>query len=226
MCYSDIVNKIELIAPENEINEILNKYANYEPRELWKFGNDVLYTNEENVEGFLNTKTNLFAYNKGGDVLEEIPEGFQQSFREGFWTFPTFDLIVPSPWELREPVEDEDDFDFDSPYCQWCLANWGTFQDAYEYETLSHNEFLFTSDYCVPALIEKISLQSPNVRIIYEYTSEKVGYGCGRYIFQNGEQQNTIFKDGSLEAKSMTYKIIPEYFSGFLSFNGKMKLKI
>jgi hypothetical protein len=106
----------------------------------------------------------------------------------------------------------------------WCVENWGTKWNAYSCQKVSDTIYTFETAWAgVPNLIEKMSQQFPNVKILYKYSDEDTGSNCGIGEYQNGEVFFNQLENGSDEAYELAFELRPEYKENFKKVDGVYK---
>ena len=101
----------------------------------------------------------------------------------------------------------------------WAYDNWGTKWNSYDCSQLNENTWEFsTAWYNVNKLIKQMADQFPDVKIVYEYADEDIGYNCGVYNFFNNVIDENVL-NGSKEAYELAFKLHPNYIENY-EFNG------
>ena len=108
----------------------------------------------------------------------------------------------------------------------WSRANWGTKWNSSDCDKVDENTFDFITAWNgVPELIEKISIEFPEIEFIYEFSDEDTGCNCGRGIFLHG---NTSFhqpENCSKEAYDLAFKLRPDNAKYYTLVDGNYKYK-
>jgi hypothetical protein len=73
----------------------------------------------------------------------------------------------------------------------------------------------------VPDFMVKMSLQFPDVKIVYKYSDEDTGNNCGIGEFHNNEILFQTLKNGSDEAYELAFELRPNLKECFKRINGK-----
>lgn len=93
---------------------------------------------------------------------------------------------------------------------EWSIENWGTKWNSSNTYFLDENgTFQFDSAWS-PAIpvIEVLSRMHPELRIIYCFSEEQMGYHSGKIVFDNGEKEGEIiFPQFSKEAYEMSFEL-------------------
>lgn len=103
----------------------------------------------------------------------------------------------------------------------WSIENWGTKWNASDCES-ENKSFEFTTAWSgVPDLIEKMHLEFPTVKILYEFSDEDTGCNCGIGIFENGTSNFRKLENSSIEAYELAFKLRPESKEYYALVDGK-----
>ena len=103
----------------------------------------------------------------------------------------------------------------------WSIENWGTKWNASDCES-ENNYFEFTTAWSgVPELIEKMHLELPRVKILYEFSDEDTGCNCGIGIFENGTSNFRKLENSSIEAYELAFKLRPDSKEYYALVDGK-----
>lgn len=93
----------------------------------------------------------------------------------------------------------------------WSIENWGTKWNSSECEKVGENEYDFTTAWSgVPDLIEKMSIEFPEVKIYYKYSDEDTGCNCGIGEYKSGEIYFRELENSSKEAYEMAFELRPD----------------
>lgn len=206
---SDTRNRIELIGSEEDLKGLLERYSRWGSDVIKERDRKFCYLNQTGERGFYDPITHHFEF--GGRVFDAIPDGFYIELVKKYNNFPDFSKIIPPPYRYADLIYGMAEDNICIFWIQWCYDNWGTYQNAFGCKALSENVFLFDSYSCVSNLIERISLECPNVTILYELASLDIGFECAKYTFQNGELEKTILEADSKDGDEMIYKLYPEF---------------
>lgn len=108
----------------------------------------------------------------------------------------------------------------------WRIENWGTKWGGYSYEKVNENTFKFNTAWSgVPDMIEKMSLQFPDVTIEYKWADEDTGYNCGKAVYHNGEVSFEQPEGGSFEAYELAFELNPDSKEYYILVDGNYKYK-
>ncbi|MNL31048.1 hypothetical protein D3C87_1528170 [compost metagenome] len=103
----------------------------------------------------------------------------------------------------------------------WSCKNWGTKWNSYECNKISKNVYEFDTAWSgVYDLINKMSVQFPDVKIEYEYSDEDTGSNCGYATFINGKGEFIRLKSQSKEAYDLAFKLRPDNLQNFELIGG------
>ena len=104
----------------------------------------------------------------------------------------------------------------------WSVENWGTKWNSSECEKISDTVFDFVTAWSgVPQLIEKMSLEFPDVKISYEYSDEDTGANCGVGTYLNGEVEFKRLESQSTEAYELAFKLRSDRKEDYQLVDGK-----
>ena len=82
---------------------------------------------------------------------------------------------------------------------EWNICNWGTKWDCCDVSVLDTETSItleFTTAWGMPApVFRKLSEQHPSISIEVKYADEDLGYNCGIYTFENGEEYGESLED-------------------------------
>lgn len=94
----------------------------------------------------------------------------------------------------------------------WSVENWGTKWNSSECEKLSDAIYVFqTASSGVPKLIEKMSAEFPEIKILYKYADEDSGSNTGILTIQNGETIECITPESqSKEGYDIYFELHPD----------------
>lgn len=255
-----IKNRLEIIGSVTEVNSLVSRFSTFfERTPSLAHGGDLIYKNSTGDYGWLNPQTNKFQ-RRDQELVDGVPDGFEQDFEEEWTRFPDFDKIKHMPESLhvesgslgdmahellfgtkekrffplshtenqkrfREMSESRqrEAVDLAIKYQQnlekyghktwydWCVENWGTKWNSSECEKTGENIYDFTTAWSgVPELIELMSKECPEVKIIYKYSDEDTGCNCGIGEYQNGEIYFRELVNSSKEAYDMAFELRPD----------------
>lgn len=103
----------------------------------------------------------------------------------------------------------------------WSIEKWGTKWNSSDCES-EGNSFEFTTAWSgVADLIEKMHIELPTVKIIYEFSDEDTGCNCGIAIFENGTTNFKRLEDSSIEAYELAFKLRPDSKEYYALVDGK-----
>ncbi len=103
----------------------------------------------------------------------------------------------------------------------WSVENWGTKWNSSDCGE-EDGFFEFTTAWSgVPNLIEKMHLEFPTVKILYEFSDEDTGCNCGVGIFENGIAEFKKLKNLSVEAYELAFKLKPYLKEHYALIDGK-----
>ena len=103
----------------------------------------------------------------------------------------------------------------------WSIENWGTKWNASECESDGNSFYFVTAWSGVPELIEKMHLEIPSVKVLYEFSDEDTGCNCGIGIFENGTSNFRKLENSSVEAYELAFKLRPDYKEDYKLIDGK-----
>lgn len=91
-----IKNKLEVKGSKESIENLFTRFKKYYPAKPHKsWGGDLTYKKGDAI-GWLNEGTNKFNI-RGGEILDGVPDGWEQYYNKEFTRFPDFETIVPMP---------------------------------------------------------------------------------------------------------------------------------
>lgn len=121
-----------------------------------------------------------------------------------------FNKLIPMPAELEGdvaplPISDKlkaelrKKYGFDNWY-DWRLEHWDTKWNAYFLDEdrveSDSNKVVFYTAWSMPMKVAlALSLRFPDVKIIWKYADEDIGYNCGEIVFQGGGIVQETFGD-------------------------------
>lgn len=121
------------------------------------------------------------------------------------WTNIDFNKICPMPDALKEDVIPNVVKE------NWCLANWGVRENAFDTQIPEENKadvFFDTANGTVEGLIKELSATHPECTFEYEYADTEAGSFAGKCKFVNGQ---SIFQEqypaGSKEGYEMYFNL-------------------
>ena len=88
----------------------------------------------------------------------------------------------------------------------WCYANWGTKWNAYGYDgyepaSMPDDCIWFQTAWAEPKpVIEALARRYPDITIEHEWANEDLGEGCGRRIYENGDEIEEYYPKGEVES--------------------------
>lgn len=93
----------------------------------------------------------------------------------------------------------------------WCVQNWGTKWNASDCEKTDTNTYEFITAWSgVASLIQQMSVDFPEVKIHYEYSSEDTGNCCGVGTFYNNSDDFRELQNQSKEAYEVAFMFDPQ----------------
>lgn len=94
----------------------------------------------------------------------------------------------------------------------WNMANWRTKWNTYACETINEFTFSFETAWVgIPKMIQKLSVNCPDVVIDYSCSSEHFGHECVHFVFKNGGIiSGGVCEDNSDEALELARMFHPE----------------
>lgn len=96
-------------------------------------------------------------------------------------------------------------------YYDWSIKHWGTKWNCYECKGVSESVFEFeTAGHGVPNLIKIMSEKFPDVKFIYEWSSNHIGRNCGYVTYLNGNGDINTLENHSREAYELAFKLHPD----------------
>lgn len=223
---SDIENRIELIGSENDVKEMFERYSTFHKAKPLKHGENWVYVNENGQYGGLNENTNLFSTDNEKQ-LEIIPEGFKQEFKKEYWEFPDFNKVLPVPNDILKSVDSKNSLDyFESPIRKWLKENWGS-RTSVDYSFKESETVYWFTTYVdsAPGIIEKMSLEFPDVTIIYESINVFDGFEGDKHIFRNGFLCYQDYGFYSKEGYELACKIYPVMREKYVWKDGRYQHK-
>jgi hypothetical protein len=219
---NEIVNRLEFVGSVSDVEKIFKKYSTTIPARLCKIEDNVVYEKGEEV-GFFNTKTNVF-WQRNKDELNEIPDGFTPQMLEEVYVPFDFDKIIPTPVELQS---DNDHYGItineSAEVGEWQCENWGVTSQPYYFEKISNTAIQFSTNWGpVPNIIRTISMDFPDVFIIYEAIDSDSDDLYAKSIYKNGEVIVEIeYVSGAQEAIELRLKLVPYQNKYFKLVDGK-----
>lgn len=103
----------------------------------------------------------------------------------------------------------------------WAIENWGTKWNAFECESEGNSFDFVTAWSGVPELIEKMHLEIPRVKILYEFSDENTGCNCGIGTYENGTSNFRKLENSSIEAYELAFKLRPDNKEYYALVGGK-----
>ena len=88
----------------------------------------------------------------------------------------------------------------------WCYANWGTKWNAYGYDgyepaSMPDDCIWFQTAWAEPKpVIEALARRYPDITIEHEWANEDLGEGCGRRVYENGDEIEEYYPKGEVES--------------------------
>lgn len=92
----------------------------------------------------------------------------------------------------------------------WCVNNWGTKWNAYDFMQIDSNSISFQTAWSTPEnIIRALSQKYPSLQFEVKFADENFGYNVGEYTYENGEIiKENIPPEGSIEANKMAEEIL------------------
>lgn len=96
---------------------------------------------------------------------------------------------------------------------EWCIREWGTKWNAYEYETWGFSMSVHKLGFCtawspVPNIVQLLSEKFPEVGMKYSWCDEDIGHNVGVLWFLGGQVENLFLPvDGSKDAFELSASI-------------------
>jgi len=226
-----VKNRIEISGSPSQVDELIERFGTKVEAHLSTAHDaSIICKTKDDKVGWFDLKTGVFA-RRGQDDVMGIPEGYEMEINSAFIHFPDFRKIVPHPENIfldslgakeREMCKREGR----PNWYNWQIANWGTKWNSYSCEREGYNVFWFETAWSgVPALIEKMSLEFPDIEIAYEYSSEDTGYNCGVLKLKNGIQDKYVPDGGSKEAYDIAFRLRPSCREWYELVNGAYECK-
>lgn len=99
----------------------------------------------------------------------------------------------------------------------WSYEHWGTKWNSSSCEKLSDNVYVFTTAWSgVPTLMEKMSAEFPEIKILYKYADEDSGSNTGSLVIQNGETlEFTKPESQSKEGYELYFELHPDSVNNY-----------
>lgn len=132
-------------------------------------------TNHLQIKGDKSIEVLLSLLTKTTEYIQDEPEEWR-----GF----DFNKIRPLPDALKE------DFIPNVVKENWCLANWGVRENAFDTQIPDENKaevFFDTANGTVEGLIRELSAVHPDCTFEYEYADTEAGSFAGKYKFVNSQ---------------------------------------
>lgn len=222
-----VKNRIELIGDRKVIKELIEKFSTHYPAEIRKteshMGEMQLYIceNKDGNFGWFNPTTAEFTRRNQEPVIG-LPYGFEIEIEKARDHFPDFNKVIPQPenifnGSLGQAEEDMCRREGRPTWYRWNIDNWGTKWNSYSNKKEDDNIFTFETAWCsVPEIIRQMSLQFPEIEIVYEYADEDTGANTGVYLFKNGLVSENIHENQSKEAYELAFKLRPDYQENYV----------
>lgn len=211
-----IKNKIELIGSLEDIDLMIKKFSTYHAAIINKTHDDQEYICMNRTEQlsvcWFNPKTGK-SKDRGSMDQYGIPEGFEIEIKDSFIMFPDFAKVIPPP-DCPEYRDEPSQYAVkNSPnwWYTWNIENWGSKWGGYCYERPSIATFVFETAWApCPIIIESMSEQFPNVKIVYKWADEDTGHNCGESIYRGGLISECKPKGNSKEAYEIAFELRPD----------------
>lgn len=228
-----VKNILKFEGTVEKISKLIEKYKTVIPAQLSYTYDEakIICENDEGDFGWYNPSTGEFEFSNN-ETVKGLPDGYKFKIKETFFHFPDFEKIIAPPanifrGNLGEKERKECEEKGIPNWYDWNYENWGTKWNSYSCERISLDTYSFETAWSgVPKLIKRISLQFPDVKIIYKYADEDFSYNTGEYHFLNGEQIYSYHPEGgSNEAFALALEIRPEYQDDIEFVDGKYQWK-
>ena len=217
-----VKSRLTINASKEELKAIIAKFGNEVPARLNRAYDDTIickHKTEEHNWGYFDEKTGKFTSGRNENKVERIgiPEEYEMEIEPAYLHFPDFNKVIPQPenifnGDLGQAEEEMCRREGRPTWYEWNRENWGTKWNSYSLNREDDNVFTFETAWsAVPGIIEKMSLEFPNVEFLYDYADEDTGYNCGMYRFKNGLQNKNIPVGGSKEAYDLAFLLRPNY---------------
>lgn len=210
-------NRLEIIGSKDQVEQLFRAFnTHHEAKPHKSFNGKIIYLHKNGSVGWLDEQTNEFSRRNEPTVVG-VPDGYEIDIESAFDHFPDFEKVIPQPknifnGDLSSEKEDECRKQGIPTWYDWNQANWGTKWNCYNVKSENETTFFFDTAWSsVPVIIETISLQFPDVEIIYEYADEDTGYNCGRLKFKNGLIEEDVKTGGTKDAYELAFKLRPDY---------------
>lgn len=129
---------------------------------------------------------------------EKALEGLKQLMKTDDGPFD-FNVLFPYPPELaaaddahnkaemaKVPWNDRPADGYNHGGYEWCIANWGTKWNSYDFGE-DYDSITFNTAWATPTpIFAEISKRFPTLQLVVEYADEDEGRNCGIAVFSNG----------------------------------------
>lgn len=225
-----IKNKLELLGSLEDIDSMIKQFGTEIKSSITKTheGELVICKSKKESYGYcwLDLRTG-YVHNRENLGQIGMPDEYEIEINEGFLCFPDFEKIIPPPRHdpaYNDLPTQEIAKHSSNWWRNWNIENWGTKWSGYSYERPAINIFTFETAWSgVPKLIEKMSVEHPNVTIKYTWADEDTGSNCGKITYHNGILLVSQPKSGSKEAYDIAFELRPDYAQGYELVNGNYK---
>ncbi len=140
---------------------------------------------------------------EGLDLLN-VPEESEKAFLDLRTDVDHFD------WELgKKAFQNELKYGTSSWY-EWCVANWGTKWNAYDFEKIEDekNTIKFSTAWSAPhPVIAKLAELYPDIEIEHEWADEDIGFNCGKYIYRSGGRVEEYFPESRVDCVNFALRV-------------------
>ena len=135
------------------------------------------------------------------DAVLDLEKKYREQFKED-----------PEIWDLGKQYYSNIE-NYGAPnWYDWCIRNWGTKWNAYECSQVEPETRVLTFNTAwsgVPEIIEKISEKFPDVKVLYSWADEDIGFNVGSFTMKDGQvTAHNIPAPGSREAYEMAAAIM------------------
>ena len=213
-----IKNRLKINGTIQQIKHVFEKYNTHIKSDVRRScDGDIVCKNDSESNfsiGWLNPNNGIFKTRQDNSQRIGLPDGYRIWVLDPEDRFPDFNKIIPHPDcdEYNDIPSQEAVKNSANWWYRWNIDNWGTKWNSYSHCSNEYGTYTFNTAWNgVPALIQEVSRQNPDIEIEYVYADEDSGFNVGKFIFLNGNILFSIIPQGvTKESYDIYFELNPE----------------
>lgn len=130
-----------------------------------------------------------------------------------------FEKIIPMPSNIYNGNlgAEERAMYGENNWYDWSINNWGTkWNSNYSSVDAENRTFTFETAWSAPVkVINRLSREFPDVKIVHEYADEDIGCNCGTIVYKGGEILSKIDGDDDFACRMWGFDDYNSYLGNF-----------